>query len=158
MDYSRFLSSRGACVQAQPRVRRIWSRWADVLVIVKPETVVGWHRTGFRLYCKVPVPRPSSTLQAQHAHARTVTKSPGDPKKSALRVGARVRASSSTCGPSRHGARAEPRQDFFALPFNSVCPLTPSGSWGTCPICRPSSCCVEPDIQVARGRCSVAGQ
>jgi putative transposase len=26
----------------------VWSRWADVLVIVKPETVVGWHRAGFR--------------------------------------------------------------------------------------------------------------
>lgn len=31
-------------------LRRIWCRWADVLVIVKPETVVGWHRAGFRLY------------------------------------------------------------------------------------------------------------
>jgi putative transposase len=31
-------------------LRRIWSRWADVLIIVKPETVVGWHRAGFRLY------------------------------------------------------------------------------------------------------------
>jgi len=31
-------------------LRRIWSRWADVLVIVKPETVVGWHCVGFRLY------------------------------------------------------------------------------------------------------------
>jgi putative transposase len=31
-------------------LRRFWSRWTDVLVIVKPETVVGWHRTGFRLY------------------------------------------------------------------------------------------------------------
>jgi len=31
-------------------LRRIWSRWTDVLVIVKPETVVGWHRAGFRLY------------------------------------------------------------------------------------------------------------
>ena len=28
----------------------LWSRWADVPVIVKPETVVGWHRAGFRLY------------------------------------------------------------------------------------------------------------
>jgi hypothetical protein len=27
---------------------RLWSRWADVLVIVKPETVVRWHRAGFR--------------------------------------------------------------------------------------------------------------
>ena len=31
-------------------LRRSWSRWAEVLVIVKPSTVVGWHRTGFRLY------------------------------------------------------------------------------------------------------------
>jgi len=31
-------------------LRRIWSRWTDVLVLVKPETVVGWHRAGFRLH------------------------------------------------------------------------------------------------------------
>ncbi len=31
-------------------LRRFWSRWTDVLVIVQPETVVGWHRAGFRLY------------------------------------------------------------------------------------------------------------
>jgi len=31
-------------------LRRFWSRWPDVLVIVKPETVIGWHRAGFRLY------------------------------------------------------------------------------------------------------------
>ena len=29
---------------------QIWSRWADALVIVKPDTVVRWHRTGFRLF------------------------------------------------------------------------------------------------------------
>ena len=29
---------------------RLWSRWADVLVVVKPDTVVRWHRTGFRLF------------------------------------------------------------------------------------------------------------
>jgi hypothetical protein len=23
-----------------------WSCWADVLVIVNPETVIGWHRAG----------------------------------------------------------------------------------------------------------------
>jgi len=27
-----------------------WPRWSDVLIIVKPETVIRWHRTGFRLY------------------------------------------------------------------------------------------------------------
>ena len=31
-------------------LRRLWSRWSDVLVIVKPETVIRWHRAGFRLY------------------------------------------------------------------------------------------------------------
>jgi transposase InsO family protein len=31
-------------------LRHCWSRWADVLVIVRPETVIGWHRAGFRLY------------------------------------------------------------------------------------------------------------
>lgn len=31
-------------------LRRLWSRWSDVVVIVKPETVVRWHRAGFRLY------------------------------------------------------------------------------------------------------------
>jgi hypothetical protein len=31
-------------------LRQTWARWKDVLVIVKPDTVVGWHRAGFRLY------------------------------------------------------------------------------------------------------------
>ena len=29
---------------------QLWPRWAEVLVIVKSKTVVGWHRAGFRLY------------------------------------------------------------------------------------------------------------
>src|SRR5260370_41631519 len=31
-------------------LRHLWLRWSDVLLIVKPETVVRWHRAGFRLY------------------------------------------------------------------------------------------------------------
>lgn len=31
-------------------LRGFWCRWANVLVIVKPDTVVGWHRAGFRRY------------------------------------------------------------------------------------------------------------
>jgi hypothetical protein len=32
-------------------LRQCWSRWTEVLlVIVKPDTVIGWHRAGFRLY------------------------------------------------------------------------------------------------------------
>jgi len=33
-------------------LRQCWSRWTDVLVLVKPDTVIGWHRTGFRLYLR----------------------------------------------------------------------------------------------------------
>lgn len=31
-------------------LRRLWSRWERTLVIVKPATVIAWHRAGFRAY------------------------------------------------------------------------------------------------------------
>jgi putative transposase len=31
-------------------LRRLWCRWTEVLIFVKPETVVSWHRRGFRRY------------------------------------------------------------------------------------------------------------
>ena len=31
-------------------LRRVWTDWDNVLVIVKQETVVRWHRAGFRRY------------------------------------------------------------------------------------------------------------
>jgi len=34
-------------------LRRTWSRWADALIIVKPETVVRWHRAGFKTYWRL---------------------------------------------------------------------------------------------------------
>ena len=30
--------------------RRFWSEWKQALIIVTPETVVRWHRAGFRMY------------------------------------------------------------------------------------------------------------
>ena len=36
-------------------LRNIWPRWSDALVIVKPETVVGWHRAGFWVHSAVPL-------------------------------------------------------------------------------------------------------
>ena len=48
-------------------LRCVWSRWAEVLVAVKPETVVGWHRAGFRLFWKwqsrAPAGRPKTTAE-----------------------------------------------------------------------------------------------
>jgi transposase InsO family protein len=31
-------------------LRRLWSGWAETLAIVRPDTVVRWHRAGFRIY------------------------------------------------------------------------------------------------------------
>src|SRR5271155_3082071 len=42
---------------------RLWGGWRSALVIVKPETVIAWHRLGFRLYwswkSRHPQGRPS---------------------------------------------------------------------------------------------------
>src|SRR4051812_26792388 len=31
-------------------LRCMWPRWSDVLAMVKPATVIAWHRRAFRLY------------------------------------------------------------------------------------------------------------
>src|SRR5260370_37336275 len=31
-------------------LRRVWARWTEALIIVKRDTVVAWHRRGFRLF------------------------------------------------------------------------------------------------------------
>src|ERR1700676_3604007 len=33
--------------------RRFWSGWKQSLIVVDPETVVRWHRSGFALYWRV---------------------------------------------------------------------------------------------------------
>ena len=33
--------------------RRVWSGWKQALLVVTPETVVPWHRTGFRMYWRL---------------------------------------------------------------------------------------------------------
>jgi transposase InsO family protein len=34
-------------------LRRVWSGWSSALVIVKPQTVVAWHRSSFRLFWRL---------------------------------------------------------------------------------------------------------
>jgi putative transposase len=34
-------------------VRRFWPKWKQSLIVVTPETVVRWHRAGFRVYWKL---------------------------------------------------------------------------------------------------------
>ena len=34
-------------------LRRLWSGWSEALILVKPDTVIGWHRAGFRLFWRL---------------------------------------------------------------------------------------------------------
>lgn len=49
---------------------RVWTEWRSALIIVKPETVIAWHRQGFRLYWKWksrhPAGRPSVSSEVRN--------------------------------------------------------------------------------------------
>ena len=47
-------------------VRRFWSEWKQALIVVTPETVVRWHRTGFCMYWRL-----ISRVRAQVGRRRT---------------------------------------------------------------------------------------
>ncbi len=59
---------------------RLWRHWRSVLVIVKPETVIGWHRQGFRLYwcwrSKKKVGRPPIDGEIRQLIRRMAMESP----------------------------------------------------------------------------------
>ena len=67
-------------------LRQVWSRWADALLIVKPDTVVRWHRAGFRFYwrmlCRHRPGRPKLTLELRELIRKIAVENPtwGAPK------------------------------------------------------------------------------
>jgi len=62
-------------------LRRYWPRWAEVVVIVKPATVIGWHRAGFRLYwrwrSRPPGGRPQITEEIRQLIRRLAQENTG---------------------------------------------------------------------------------
>jgi putative transposase len=63
-------------------IRRFWSGWQPSLIAVTPETVVRWHRDGFRLYWKLiskvrkPVGRRQTSKEVQELIFRMVVENP----------------------------------------------------------------------------------
>ena len=47
---------------------RIWPRVIDAMVLVKPATVVAWHRKGFRSYWHWRSRRPGRAAQVSRLH------------------------------------------------------------------------------------------
>jgi putative transposase len=62
-------------------LRRFWSRWKDVLVIVQPDTVVAWQRAGFRWYwrwrSRRRCGRPKTAPELRHLIRRLAHENPG---------------------------------------------------------------------------------
>jgi hypothetical protein len=62
--------------------RRVWSAWKQSLIIVTPETVVRWHRTGFRMYWRLisrvrrQVGRSPTPKEVRELIFRTVVENP----------------------------------------------------------------------------------
>ena len=63
-------------------LRRIWSSWKTVLIVVTPETVARWHRSGFQLYWQFlsrvrnPVGRRPVTREIRDLIFRMVVENP----------------------------------------------------------------------------------
>ena len=110
--------------QGQPRPRlsrldrtfwvllaRFWPRWKSVLVVVQPETVVRWHRQGFRRYWRsisTPGPgRPPVPEETRDLIVRMATENPWRARKiqaELAKLGIRV----SLATISRYLPKAEP--------------------------------------------------
>jgi putative transposase len=62
--------------------RRVWSDWKKSLILVTPETVIRWHRAGFRLYwrllskAKKPVGRSKISKQVRELISQMVADNP----------------------------------------------------------------------------------
>src|SRR5881394_2780670 len=62
--------------------RWIWSAWKHSLILVTPETVVRWHRTGFRIYWRLvsrvrrPVGRRPTPKEVRELIFRMVVENP----------------------------------------------------------------------------------
>ncbi len=63
-------------------IRRFWTAWQQSLIAVTPETVVRWHRGGFRLYWKLiskarrPVGRRQTSKEVRELIFRMVVENP----------------------------------------------------------------------------------
>ena len=63
-------------------LRRTWLGWTDALIVVKPDTVMGWHRAGFRLYwrfrsrVKKQVGRPRTGQETRNLIQRMAAENP----------------------------------------------------------------------------------
>ena len=90
----------------------LWPDWHNALIIVKPQTVIGWHRKGFKLYCTCEQPQENRTSTdrcgAPNAHPSNRHREPdlGSASRSRRVAHARLRGRRSH-GVALHAASAK---------------------------------------------------
>jgi len=69
-------------------LRRLWPAWKTALLVVKPETVVAWHRKGFRLFWswKIRLGRPGRPSLPREIRELIRTISRNNPRWGAPRI------------------------------------------------------------------------
>lgn len=72
-------------------LRRIWSGWRNSLVLVKPNTVVRWHRHGWRLFWRVKSRRTGRPTVPRRVITLIRRMSEGNPLWGAPRIQAELR-------------------------------------------------------------------
>ena len=121
-------------------LRRCWPRWKETLAIVQPETVIRWHREGFRRYWRWKsrrrAGRPSTTAEIRALVRRMAAENPtwGAPRihGEILMLGLEVSERTVSRSMPRRPARPDARQrwrtflanhreviaaiDFFTVP------------------------------------------
>jgi len=82
----------------------LWRDWRSALAIVKPETVLAWHRAGFRLFWTWNAASPTWTtthFAQDHPASFSAPKTPRHrsilARRTHLRIGATVEAPLATC-------------------------------------------------------------
>ena len=58
---------------------RLWNGWKNVLIVVQPETVIRWHRKGFKLYWKSKsqkAGRPPTDIKVQRIVKKMIKENP----------------------------------------------------------------------------------
>ena len=62
-------------------LRRVWKNWSEALILVKPATLVAWHRAGYRLFWRwrsrpQRVGRPKVAGEVRHLIRRMKKENP----------------------------------------------------------------------------------
>jgi putative transposase len=101
---------------------RTWSRWADALAIVRPATVIAWHRRGFaRFWAKKSKPIGRPPLRAEIV-ALIVRMAHENPTWSRRRIASEL---------AKLGHRVDKDTVAKYMPKPSERPRRPSQTWGT---------------------------